>query len=104
MSILGSNITGDVGLRLLLSPLGSNIVIRTACCTVGTILPLYSTSKAIERKDQNEQEKWLRYWAVYGSFTLVEVFSDKLLSWVPMYYHLKFAFLVWLQVPSTEVS
>lgn len=36
----------------------------------------------------------------YGSFSLVEVFSDKLLSWFPLYYHMKFAFLVWLQLPS----
>ncbi|KAK8663941.1 hypothetical protein V6N13_083746 [Hibiscus sabdariffa] len=40
--------------------------------------------------------------AAYGSFTLVETFSDKLLSWFPYYYHFKFAFLVWLQLPSTE--
>ncbi|XVF15720.1 hypothetical protein REPUB_Repub09cG0179900 [Reevesia pubescens] len=42
--------------------------------------------------------------AAYGSFTLVEAFSDKLLSWFTYYYHFKFAFLVWLQLPSTEVS
>ncbi|XP_065874588.1 HVA22-like protein k isoform X2 [Euphorbia lathyris] len=100
MAFLGSNITTEVGLRLLLSPLGSNIVVRTACCTVGVVLPVYSTFKAIEGKNQNEQQKWLIYWAAYGSLSLVEVFADKLLSWVPMYYHVKFAFLVWLQLPS----
>nr|CAD1818608.1 unnamed protein product [Ananas comosus var. bracteatus] len=93
-----------VGLPLLLSPLGSNIVIRTACCTVGIALPVYSTFKAIEKKDQNEQEKWLLYWAAYGSFSLVEIFSDKLLSWFPFYYHTKLAFLVWLQLPSGNGS
>lgn len=94
--------TSDVGLRLLLSPLGSNVVVRTACCSVGVVLPVYSTFKAIEKKDQNEKQKWLIYWAAYGSLSLVEAFSDKLLSWVPMYYHVKFAFLVWLQLPSTD--
>ncbi|EEF37234.1 HVA22-like protein k [Ricinus communis] len=102
MAFLGSNIPSEVGLRLLLCPLGSNIVIRTACCSVGVVLPVYSTLKAIERKDQNEQQKWLIYWAAYGSFSLVEVFTDKLLYWFPMYYHVKFAFLVWLQLPSTD--
>ncbi|XP_031250439.1 HVA22-like protein k [Pistacia vera] len=91
-----------VGLRLLLCPFGSNVVIRTACCSVGIVLPVYSTFKAIERKDQDDQQKWLIYWAAYGSFSIVEVFSDKLLFWFPMYYHLKFAFLVWLQLPSAE--
>ncbi|KAE8692686.1 HVA22-like protein K isoform 2 [Hibiscus syriacus] len=41
-------LTNEVGLRLLFSPISSNIVVRTACCTVGTILPVYSTFKAIE--------------------------------------------------------
>ncbi|MED6124080.1 hypothetical protein PIB30_055738 [Stylosanthes scabra] len=39
---------------------------------------------------------------LYGSFSLIEVFTDKLISWFPMYYHMKFAFLVWLQLPSTN--
>lgn len=104
MAILGSVISKEVGLRLLPGALGSNIVIRTACCTVGVALPVYSTFKAIEKKDQNEQEKWLVYWAAYGSFSLVELFSDKLLYWFPLYYHVKFAFLVWLQLPSSNGS
>ncbi|KAJ6732953.1 HVA22-LIKE PROTEIN K [Salix koriyanagi] len=44
------------------------------------------------------------YWAAYGSFTLAEAFADRLISWFPMYYHMKFAFLVWLQLPSAEVK
>jgi receptor expression-enhancing protein 5/6 len=102
MAIFGSNIPSEVGLRLLLCPLGSNIVIRTACCSIGIGLPVYSTFKAIERRDQNEQQRMLLYWAAYGSFSIVEVFSDKLLSWCPLYYHMKFAFLVWLQLPSAD--
>ncbi|KAG6382237.1 hypothetical protein SASPL_158130 [Salvia splendens] len=94
----------QVGLRLLLCPLGSNIVVRTACCSVGVVLPVYSTFKAIESKDQDDQHKWLVYWAAYGSFTVAETFTDKLLYWCPFYYHLKFAFLVWLQLPSVEVG
>ncbi|KAJ8621076.1 hypothetical protein MRB53_029605 [Persea americana] len=103
-ALFGSAITKDVGLRLLLCPLGSNIVIRTACCSVGVALPVYSTFKAIEKKDQNEQERWLIYWAAYGSFSLAEVFSDKILSWFPLYYYVKFAFLVWLQFPPSNGS
>ncbi|XP_061342362.1 HVA22-like protein k [Gastrolobium bilobum] len=102
MALLGSNITGEVGLRLLLCPLGSNVVIRTACCSVGIALPVYSTFKAIENRDQDAQNRCLLYWAAYGSFSIIEVFTDKLISWFPMYYHLKFAFLVWLQLPYTS--
>lgn len=89
-------------MRVLLCPIGSNVVIRTASCSVGVILPVYSTFKAIERRDQDEQQKWLMYWAAYGSFSMVELFTDKLLHWFPLYYHVKFAFLVWLQLPCID--
>ncbi|XVF67384.1 hypothetical protein PTKIN_Ptkin10aG0116400 [Pterospermum kingtungense] len=91
-----------MGLKLLFSPISSHIVVRTACCTVGTVLPIYSTFKAVENNDQNEQQKWLLYWTVYGSFSVAEVFADKIISWFPLYYHAKFAFLVWLQLPSAN--
>ncbi|CAM8929530.1 unnamed protein product [Rhodiola kirilowii] len=104
MAFPAANLCGEVGLRVLLSPLGSNVVTRAACCSIGIGLPVYSTFKAIEKKDQNEQQKWLVYWAAYGSFSLVEVFTDKILSWFPLYYHAKFAFLVWLQLPTVEGS
>lgn len=104
MDLLGSNIPspGEVGLRLLLCPVGSNIVARTACCSVGIALPVYSTFKAIERNENDDQRKMLLYWAAYGSFTVAEIFTDKILYWVPLYYHMKFAFLMWLQLPSTD--
>ncbi|KAL2490917.1 HVA22-like protein k [Abeliophyllum distichum] len=102
MALFESNISTDVGLRVLLCPFASNVVIRTACCSVGTVLPIYSTFKAIEARDQDEQHKWLLYWAAYGSFSVVEVFTDKLLYWFPLYYPMKFAFLVWLQLPSND--
>ncbi|KAI3946119.1 hypothetical protein MKX01_024875 [Papaver californicum] len=102
MALLGSAVSSEVGLRLLLSPLGTNVVIRTACCTVGIALPVYNTFKAIEKKDPAQQKKWLVYWAAFGTFSLGEIFADRILSWCPMYYHLKFAFLVWLQLPSVD--
>ncbi|KAL7584888.1 hypothetical protein Lser_V15G45767 [Lactuca serriola] len=103
MASLGSsiNMPTKAGLRLLLVPLNSNIVIKTACCTVGVALPVYSTFKAIEAKDPNEQHKWLLYWAVYGSFSVGEIFADRFISWFPLYYHIKFAFLAWLQLPTS---
>ncbi|XP_051146712.1 HVA22-like protein k [Andrographis paniculata] len=100
MALFGSGMSTEVGLRLLLNPLSSNIVVRTACCSVGVVLPVYSTFKAIETKDEDEQNKWLMYWTVYGSFSLAEIFTDKLIYWCPFYYHMKFAFLVWLQLPT----
>lgn len=99
MALLGTAFGGEVGLQLLLSPAASNIIVRTACVAVGVGLPVYSTFNAIERKDPQEQEQWLVYWAVYGCFSAAEIFSDKLLSWFPYYYHAKLVFLTWLQLP-----
>ncbi|KAL5196735.1 hypothetical protein ABZP36_000247 [Zizania latifolia] len=80
MALLAPAISGEMGLRLLLAPLSSNVVIRTASCAVGIGLPVYSTFRAIENKDQEEKERWLLYWAAYGSFSIAEVFADQILS------------------------
>ncbi|XP_015165999.1 HVA22-like protein k isoform X1 [Solanum tuberosum] len=102
MAMFASNLSSEMGLKLLLSPLNTNVIVRTACCSVGIVLPVYSTFKAIETGNRNEQHKWLLYWAAYGSFRIVEAFTDKFLYWFPLYYHVKLAFLVWLQLPSAE--
>ncbi|KAK3023021.1 hypothetical protein RJ639_045015, partial [Escallonia herrerae] len=44
----------------------------------------------------------LLYWAAYGSFNIAEVFADKVFYWFPLYYHMKFAFLLWLQLPTSD--
>lgn len=100
MALMGSAFGSEVGLRLLLSPAASNVIVRSACTIVGVGFPVYATHQAIERKDPVEQEMWLVYWAAYGCFSVTEIASDKLLAWFPMYYHAKFLFLVWLQLPS----
>ncbi|KAL3374372.1 hypothetical protein AABB24_006046 [Solanum stoloniferum] len=102
MAMFAANLSSEMGLKLLLSPLNTNAIVRTACCSVGIVLPVYSTFKAIETGNRNEQHKWLLYWAAYGSFSIVEAFTDKFLCWFPLYYHVKLAFLVWLQLPSAE--
>ncbi|KAL8167398.1 hypothetical protein V2J09_008897 [Rumex salicifolius] len=104
MSLFGGNIPVEAGLQLLLSPGASNIVLRTACCSVGIALPVYSTFKAIERDDADEKHRCLMYWAAYGSFSIAEIWADKILYWAPFYYHLKFAFLLWLQLPLADGS
>ncbi|KAL5129998.1 HVA22-like protein k [Glycine soja] len=68
----------QLGLRLLLSPVTSDLLLRTACCSIGLALPVYSTFKAIENNDPYEQQR------------------------IPLYYHMKFAFLVWLQLPTLD--
>lgn len=84
---------------MLFSPVGSKALARTACIVGGLAIPAYSSFRAIELKDTAEQEQWLLYWTVYGCLSAGEVLSDRLLSWLPGYYHAKLAFLMWLQLP-----
>lgn len=101
MALLNPSLAGEVGIRLLFSPLGSKVFARWACVIGGIGFPVYSSFKAIESKDKTEQEQWLCYWAAYGCFASLETFADRLLSWFPGYYHAKLLFLIWLQLPLT---
>ncbi|KAG2483175.1 hypothetical protein HYH03_017967 [Edaphochlamys debaryana] len=92
----------SLGLKVLLEPVAGGVLFRAACNTVATIYPVYATAKAIESKDTKDDIQWLSYWAVYGSFILAEHFADQALGKVPYYYHLKFAALLWLQLPQTR--
>ena len=40
------------------------------------------------------------YWVVFSIFSTFESFSDHLLFWLPFYYALKVAFLLYCQVSS----
>lgn len=44
-------------------------------CSVGIVLPVYSTVKAIETKDQQEQQKWLIYWAGFPPLTMIFILA-----------------------------
>ncbi|XP_040917313.1 receptor expression-enhancing protein 1 isoform X3 [Toxotes jaculatrix] len=46
----------------------------------------------------------MMYWIIFALFTSVEVFSDMFLCWLPFYYELKIAFVVWLLSPYTKGS
>lgn len=99
MALLSSSITGEVAIRLLLSASGSKNLARLACGVGGLAFPVYSSFKAIELRNTLEQKHWLLYWTAYGCFNAVENILDKLLSWLPGYYHAKLMLLIWLQSP-----
>ncbi|OQS07295.1 hypothetical protein THRCLA_00705 [Thraustotheca clavata] len=68
---------------------------------VGFIYPAYMSFKALNTNDSNDDTQWLTYWVVYSAFNLTEQFTDIFLSWIPFYFFLKIAFLVWCYHPST---
>ncbi|KAM9777928.1 receptor expression-enhancing protein 1 isoform 2-T2 [Neosynchiropus ocellatus] len=80
------------------------IISRLVVLVFGTLYPAYSSYKAVKSKDVREYVKWMMYWIIFALFTTVEVFTDMFLCWIPFYYELKIAFVVWLLSPYTKGS
>ncbi|XP_029900782.1 receptor expression-enhancing protein 1 [Myripristis murdjan] len=80
------------------------IISRLVVLVFGTLYPAYSSYKAVKSKDVREYVKWMMYWIIFAIFTTAEVFTDMFLCWVPFYYELKIAFVVWLLSPYTKGS
>jgi len=72
------------------------------CNAIGFFYPLFQSFKALRTDNKQDDTQWLTYWMVYGSFTLVESFTDVLFRWIPFYYLFKVLGLVWLYLPSTR--
>jgi receptor expression-enhancing protein 5/6 len=68
----------------------------------GVALPTYYSLVAIETAGGKDDTKMLTYWSIYGMLTVVEYWSNTILYWVPFYFLLKTAFLLWLVLPQTE--
>lgn len=59
---------------------------------VGTIYPVYASLKAVEAplaQHPRRDAQWLTYWAIYGTFSLLEHHASGLLNWwvVSVEYH-----------------
>ncbi|KPP62372.1 hypothetical protein Z043_119450, partial [Scleropages formosus] len=44
----------------------------------------------------------MMYWIVFALYTAVESVTDLSLSWFPLYYEIKIAFVIWLLSPYTR--
>ena len=80
-----------------------NMFFRLVSVLVGFLYPAYSSYKAVEMKNPEMMSLWLVYWAVFGLFSVIEVFLDMFLAQITLYYMGKLAFLIWLQMPQTKV-
>ena len=68
---------------------------------VGFLYPAYMSFKALSTPQPDDDTQWLTYWVVYTFFNLVEQLTDIFVSWIPFYFFLKIAFLVWCFLPQT---
>lgn len=72
------------------------------CSIVGFLYPAFKSFQSIENRAKNDQTQWLIYWVVYAFFSIIEVFAEFLLYWIPFYYAFKMAFLLWAMLPQTK--
>lgn len=92
-------LAGQVGLQLLLTPSTSNFIFKGTSLVLGTAYPIYSSYALLESNaSAQEKEKactqWVTYWTIYGVISAAEqLFQTR----PPLYYHVKLAFLLWLQ-------
>lgn len=65
------------------------------CNLIGFVYPAYKSLVALETSNKEDDSKWLTYWVVFAAFSVVEFFSDILMSWFPLYWLAKVVFLIW---------
>ena len=74
----------QIGLQVLLQPY-SHTIGHIACTAVGIVYPAYASFKAAEivrvRNDTAEASRWLVYWGVYGTVSVLERVLDGALPW-----------------------
>lgn len=81
---------------VLLSP----AVAKFLCHVLAFVYPAYASFKAARTSDAAAHASWLTFWIAQSYFLVFELVGDVLLSgWIPLYWELKVALLVWLVMP-----
>lgn len=72
--------------------LSEDVVLKkssTQCKIDDPISCSFHSVKAIETHGKDDDTKWLTYWVVYATFSLLEFFTDIFLFWIPLYAFMK---------------
>merc|ERR1719506_1318134 len=70
---------------------------------LGLVYPTYCSLWALRTEKKEDDVQWLMYWVVYAAFKTVEIAPDFIFAgWLPLYFELKLAFLLWLIMPKFE--
>ncbi|KAF7247200.1 Receptor expression-enhancing protein 3 [Varanus komodoensis] len=80
----------------------SCIISRVVVLVFGMLYPAYYSYKAVKTKNVKEYVRWMMYWIVFALYTVTEAVTDLMISWFPLYYELKIAFVIWLLSPYTR--
>lgn len=71
---------------------------------MGSAYPVYASLALLESdlpaKEKDQQAtQWLTYWAIYGIISAAEQLFE---TRPPLYFHIKLAFVLWLQSPKYQ--
>ncbi|TKR61229.1 hypothetical protein L596_028369 [Steinernema carpocapsae] len=72
------------------------------CNLIGFGYPAYASVKAVRTASKDDDTRWLIYWTVFAFFTLIDVFAETLMGFLPVYWLLKALFLIYLYLPATN--
>lgn len=94
-----------IAIAVFLSTIFINSLALPVSNFVGWALPAYLSHIAIDTPQTGDDVQWLTYWTVFGFFTFLESLALRpVLYYVPYYFPIKTAFVLWLQLPATRVS
>ncbi|KAJ3118566.1 hypothetical protein HDU96_000518 [Phlyctochytrium bullatum] len=62
----------------------------------GVVWPAYASLRAVERPKADDDERWLTYWSVFGLYSILDSFSERIRRYFPLYYTSKVVALYWL--------
>ncbi|KAI0088369.1 TB2/DP1, HVA22 family-domain-containing protein [Irpex rosettiformis] len=81
-----------------------SLIFRVISAVCAFLYPGYASYKTLSQRPASEAEleKWLMYWSVLGCIVAFEYVAEWFISWVPFYYPLKTAFLLYLALPQTS--
>jgi hypothetical protein len=61
--------------------------------------PCIASYRAVKTRDAEGYKQWIVYWVIYTLIQIFEMLGDLILSWFPLYYEIKLAFMIWLTLP-----
>ena len=79
---------------------------RILILAFGYAYPAFQCFKTIEKNKVGIQELrfWCQYWIIVAVLTVLEIFLDVFISWLPLYRGVKLMFFIYLWHPSTKGS
>uniref|UniRef100_A0A1I7V3G5 Receptor expression-enhancing protein n=1 Tax=Caenorhabditis tropicalis TaxID=1561998 RepID=A0A1I7V3G5_9PELO len=93
---------GLIGLSCIYMIVGS--AAEFMCNLIGVAYPAYVSVKAIRTEGTDDDTLWLIYWTVFGAFSIIDYFAMSIMSYFPIYWVAKAAFLLYLYLPQTHGS